>query len=50
MILIQAFKHGQSSGEALVTLFEKTPFLQVLSHTDYEEPGGDDRFQFNLSD
>jgi len=33
-----------------VTLFEKTPILQVLSHTDYEEPEVDDRIQLNLFD
>jgi hypothetical protein len=33
-----------------VTLFEKTPILQVLLHTDYEEPGVDDRIQLNLFD
>jgi hypothetical protein len=33
-----------------VTLFENTPILQVLSHTDYEEPAGDDRLQSNLFD
>lgn len=33
-----------------VTLFEKTPILQVLSHTDYDESEGDDLNQLNLFD
>ena len=31
-----------------VTLFEKTPILQALSHIDYEEPEGNDHNQLNL--
>jgi hypothetical protein len=31
-----------------VTLFEKTPILQALSHIDYEEPESDDDNQLNL--
>jgi hypothetical protein len=33
-----------------VTLFEKMPILQVLSHTNSEEPEVDDRIQLNLFD
>lgn len=33
-----------------VTLFEKTPILRVLSHTNSEEPEVDDCIQLNLFD